>query len=108
MKTTLLAFVFDIAALFPFQIAQNHCQYHFQPVLVYIQGIAFVYFSIANPGDIEGRSVAVSRVLGRIGISFFQVLDIIDRAGDTGHFDLIDRSIQITQGILEIMSDIFQ
>ena len=74
MKTTLLAFVFDIAALFPFQIAQNHCQYHFQPVLVYIQGIAFVYFSIANPGDIEGRSVAVSRVLGRIGISFFQVL----------------------------------
>lgn len=95
MKTTLLAFVFDIATLFPFQIAQNHCQYHFQPVFVDIQSIALVYFGITGPGDIKSRSVAVGRILGGIGISLFQVLDIIDRTGDTGHFDFVDRSIQI-------------
>lgn len=95
METALLAFVLDIATFFPLQIAQDHCQHHLQPVFVDIQGIAFVHFGIADPGDIEGRSVAVGRVLGGIGISFFQVLDIIDRTGDTGHFDFVDRCIQI-------------
>lgn len=74
MKTTLLAFVFDIATLFPFQITQNHCQYHFQPVFVDIQSIALVYFGITGPGDIKSRSVAVGRVLGELVFLFFRFL----------------------------------
>ena len=70
VETALSAFVLDVAAVFPFQVTQDHGQYHFQLIFPDIQGVFFIDLRIADPRNIECRTILVGRIDRRIGVSF--------------------------------------
>ena len=84
MKTSLKSFVLYIAQPFCLQVEQHLCQHFLQVVIIACRGAALQRHE-AVVGDVDGRSVAMTRVRHRVHVTLLQPFYIMTRTQHRCH-----------------------
>ena len=90
MKTSLKPFVLYIAQPLCLQVEQHLCQHFLQVVIIARRGVALQRHE-AVVGDVDGRSVAMTRVRHRVHVTLLQPFYIMTRTQHRCH----NRQVQI-------------